>query len=61
MSEVNDKIKVLEEEVIDDSPQKKKELMTRKAKYEELSLLKAEEGLIRLKQTFFLWPGRETH
>lgn len=50
MSELNDKIKELGGEVIIyDSPQKKQELMTLKAKYEELSLLKAEEGLIRLK------------
>ena len=44
MMELNDKIKELEGEVIiDDLPQKRQELMTLKAKYEELSLLKAED------------------
>lgn len=43
MSELDIKIKELEEEVaIDDSPQNKQKLMTLKAKYEELSLVKAE-------------------
>lgn len=46
--------KELEREVmIDDSLKRKQELLTLKAKYEELSLLKAEDGLIRLKQTFY--------
>lgn len=41
MSELDNKMKELEREVIvDDSPEKKQELMTIKAKYEELSLLK---------------------
>lgn len=54
MSELDNKIKEIEEEVaLDDSPQKKQELLTLKAKYEELSLVKAEDGLIRLKQTFY--------
>uniref|UniRef100_A0A669E357 Reverse transcriptase domain-containing protein n=1 Tax=Oreochromis niloticus TaxID=8128 RepID=A0A669E357_ORENI len=54
MNELNNKIRELEREVtIDDSTQKKLELLTLKAKYEELSMLKAEDGLIRLKQTFY--------
>lgn len=47
MNELDSKITELEREVfIDDSTQKKQELLTLKAKYKELSLLKAEDGLI---------------
>lgn len=53
LRELDNKIKELEEVAIDKSPQMKQELMTLKAKYEELSLFKAEDGLIRLKQTFY--------
>ncbi len=38
---------------IDDSTQMKQELLTLKAEYEELSLHKAEDSLIRLKQFFY--------
>ena len=54
MNELDTKIREVEREVIiDDSTQNKQELLTLKAKYEELSVLKAEDGLIRLKQTFY--------
>lgn len=47
MNELDSKITELEREVfIGDSTQKKQELLTLKAKYKELSLLKAEDGLI---------------
>lgn len=54
MNEIDSKIRELEREVsIDESTQKKQELLTLKAKYEELSLLKAEDAIVRLKQTFY--------
>lgn len=54
MNDLDSKIRKLEETAhLDNSNQTKQELLALKAEYEELSTLKAEDSLIRLKQTFY--------
>jgi len=54
MKELDYKIRELEKVAIrDNSSQTKQELLTLKSEHEELSLLKAKDSLIRLKQSFY--------
>ncbi len=54
MKELDHKIRQLEREAfLDDSTKIKQELMSLKAQYEELSTSKAENSLIRLKQSYY--------
>lgn len=54
MNDLDSKIRELERvAILDNSNQTKQELLALKAEYEELSTLKDEDSLIRLKQTFY--------
>lgn len=55
MNVLDSKISQLEREAFLDSLKTKQELMLLKAQYEELSTSKAENSLIRLKQSYYCW------